>query len=260
MSHFLYASTTRTVLGFLMVAGLGLTTATNVAADTLDDTYCPPLSTAYGPFDYRSASDYQKILVEGAHFFPAVETLRRGTYHPTKGYAVIPGSEIDYTLRVFPNHPRALMSLSKLGIRDKTDRPKGVKAPVPCYFKEAMRFRPNDSMVRIIFGIHLNKLGRTKEALDQFDKAKELGEESANLYYNLGLAYIDVKRYPEALEAAHKAYAMKFPLPGLKDKLVKAGVWKDPPPPPAPEAKPAEQEAGNPAPAVTEGRTAPAAQ
>jgi hypothetical protein len=48
------------------------------------------------------------------------------------------------------------------------------------------------------------------------------------MWYNLGLAYVEIKRYPEALEAAHKAYALGFPLPGLRDRLKSVNAWKEP--------------------------------
>jgi tetratricopeptide (TPR) repeat protein len=116
-------------------------------------------------------------------------------------------------------------------MRDKTDRPKGVKATVDCYFKFAMDFREDDSYVFLIYGIHLSKKGRTSEALEYFDKAKALGDDSANLHYNLGLAYFQAKRYSESLDAAHKAYAAGFPLQGLKNMLKRSGKWEDPKPP-----------------------------
>lgn len=190
---------------------------------------CPPLVHGYGPFDYRTATKQQIDLVEGAHFFPNVENLRDGTPHPNRGYALVPGSEIDYTLRAFPNHHRALLALSKLALRDKTDRPNGVKAPVECYFKAAINFRSDDSYAYMIYGIHLSRSGRMAEAIENFDKAKELGDDSANLHYNLGLAYYYAKRYPEALSEAHKAYAAGFPLDGLKNLLAKSGHWSEPP-------------------------------
>lgn len=191
------------------------------------DIGCPVLRHSYGPYDYRSATQEQFRLVEGAHFFPNVENLRDGTPHPNRGYALVPGTEIDYTLRAFPNHHRALMALSRLSLRDKKDRPKGAKASVDCYFQAAIKFREEDSYIYLIYGIHLSKKGRTQEALEQFDKAKALGDDSANLHYNLGLAYFQAKRFDNALEAAHKAYAAGFPLMGLKNMLVRSGKWKD---------------------------------
>lgn len=189
---------------------------------------CPVLRHGYGPYDYRTATKEQLALVEGAHFFPNVENLRENTPHPNRGYIVVPGKEIDYTLRAFPNHHRALMSASRLALRQKSDRPNGLQASIDCYFKSALSFRPDDSYVPLIYGIHLAKNGRMPEAIEYFDRAKKLGDDSANLHYNLGLAYFQAKRYPEALEAAHKAYAAGFPLMGLKNMLKKAGKWSEP--------------------------------
>lgn len=193
------------------------------------DVGCPILRHGYGPYDYRSATKEQLQLVEGAHFFPNVENLRDGTPHPNRGYALVPGAEIDYTLRAFPNHHRALMALSRLSLRDKSERPKGIKANVDCYFQAAIKFRNEDSYAYLVYGIHLSKKGRSREALEQFDKAKALGEDSANLYYNLGLAYFQEKRFDDALDAAHKAYNAGFPLPGLRNMLMRAGKWTDMP-------------------------------
>lgn len=195
------------------------------------NTWCPELRHGYGPYDYRTATPDQKQLVEGAHFFPAVENLKRKALHPNRGYVVVVGGELDYTLRAFPNHPRALNALSRLSIRDKSNMPEGTKATVECYFASAIRFRPDDSEVRMVYGIHLLRIGQNEKAIEQLKKAEEMGAVSANAYYNLGLAYFDLKRYPESLAAAQNAYGMGFPLPGLKKKLTAAGIWRDPPSP-----------------------------
>lgn len=201
---------------------------------------CPELPHGFGPFDYRNPRPDQIRMVEGAHFFANVENLREGTPHPNRGYIVVPGSEIDYTLRAYPNHHRALMAASRLAIRDKTERPKGFRTSIDCYFKLGMEFKSDDSFVPLIYGIHLSKTGRMSEAIQYFDKAKALGDDSASLHYNLGLAYFQAKRYPEALESAHKAYAAGFPLAGLKNMLVRSGHWKDPVP-----APPSDEKSGN---------------
>jgi len=208
---------------------------------------CPTLRHGYGPFDYRSATNEQRYLVESAHFFPDVENLKRNAIHPNRGYIVIPGSEIDYTLRAFPNHPRALLALSRLSLRDKTSQPQGTKAPVVCYFVSAIRFRPDDGLVHVIYGTHLLRSGDTKGALEELKKGEALSEENASVHYNLGLAYFELKRYPEALASAQRAYALGFPLPGLKEKLKKAGAWKDGPPPPIVKASAPSADASAPA-------------
>jgi tetratricopeptide (TPR) repeat protein len=47
--------------------------------------------------------------------------------------------------------------------------------------------------------------------------------QSAELQYFLGLISFDSKEYPKAVEYARKAYALGYPLPGLRNKLQAAG-------------------------------------
>lgn len=181
---------------------------------------CGDLKNAYGPIDYRVATPDQLELVETRHFTGNVESLKSGE----RGYLA---GDIDYTLRAFPNHPRALMSMMKLSLRDKTLQPPGAKYSVTCYFERAERFQPDDPVVKMLFGIYLSKTGHADEALKKFQEAERLGGDNANVLYNLGLEYFNLKRYDEALDFAHKAYARGFPLPGLRDMLKRAGRWKD---------------------------------
>jgi TPR repeat protein len=51
-----------------------------------------------------------------------------------------------------------------------------------------------------------------------------LGLNSPELYYNLGLLYLDMKDLRQAKEYADKAYGEGYPLPGLKNRLERAGV------------------------------------
>src|SRR5215510_4048829 len=128
---------------------------------------CGELETGgYGPFDYRTATPYQKRLVEGAHFLPYIETLQRGKTGPVAG-------ELDYTLRAFPNHPRALMAMMKLGIKTKSERPYGTSWPISCYFDRAIRFTPDDPAVHTVYGLYLTKKGERQEARRELEIAKE---------------------------------------------------------------------------------------
>jgi tetratricopeptide (TPR) repeat protein len=188
---------------------------------------CGDLRNHHGPFDYRLATPDERELVEGAHFRPSLEHR----FEPIRTRP--PASDIDYTLRAFPNHPRALMAMMKLAERDKTERPNGANWPVECYFDRAIRFRADDAGVRLVYGIYLTKKRRPKEAIAQLEIAEKLAGEDANIYYNLGLAYFDTGNMDKALASAHAAYALGFPLPGLKNKLERAGKWRDPPSPPA---------------------------
>jgi tetratricopeptide (TPR) repeat protein len=56
--------------------------------------------------------------------------------------------------------------------------------------------------------------------------AAKLGEDTANMHYNIGLAYFELRDYDKALAHAKKAYEQGFTLPGLRDKLTQAGKWQ----------------------------------
>jgi tetratricopeptide (TPR) repeat protein len=222
------------------------------AAQGLDQ--CGDLHTHYGPFDYWV--DKNKLgIVESYHFTPEVESLRAGK----SGFV---GGDIDYTLVAFPNHPRALMAMIRLGDKERTDRVRGARYPVVCYLDRAVRFRPDDATVRMIYGTYLAKRKKSAEALEQLTAAEQSAGDDANLHYNLGLVYFDLGQFDNALKHAHAAYRMGFSLPGLKAKLVKAGKWREPEPVAAEEAKPAVQEEPNkndPVPEAVPPATVPAA-
>lgn len=185
---------------------------------------CGSLKNHFGPFDYRSASPEQRRLVEGTHFTPKVESLAGGNT------TISAGGDMAYTLNVFPNHHRALMALIKLSEKEKTDKPRDMGYTVACRFERAERFRPDDATVKMLHGIYLMRKGKMQAAAEKLEEANSLAGENANILYNLGLAYFDLKQYDKALASAHAAYALGFPLPGLRDKLKRAGKWTDVPP------------------------------
>lgn len=182
----------------------------------------------YGPFDYTNYDDYTTKLdiVESAHFTHEVEALIAG-----KSSFLI--GDLDYTLRVFPNHHRALASVSKYEFQVEAAAEKLEKHfPLECYFQNAVIFKPNDGVVRLIYGTYMHKKGiveRRKEFLEQaqiqYSYALQLMPQSAEAHYNLGLFYYDTNKMNLAVMHGHKAYALGFPLQGLKDKLKKKGVW-----------------------------------
>lgn len=173
----------------------------------------------HGPFDYRVDKDKLPV-VEQHHFDAGVETL-------TKQKTGLLGGDIDYTLRAFPNHHRALMAMVNLGVKEKTSHARGARYTVNCYLLRAETYRPDDSMVKVIYGLYYLKHGRSGEAVKKLEQAREIAGDDANVHYNLGLAYADLKQYDKALESAHMAYAKGFPLPGLKNRLRRAGAWRE---------------------------------
>lgn len=188
-------------------------------AGAQDVAACGTLTNAYGPYDYRRDKD-KLWIVEKHHYAEGVESM-------TKRVTLL-GGNLDYTLRAFPNHHRALLTMMKFGFREKTPRPPGTNFSVECYMIRAERFRPDDAMVKVIYGLYLMKTGQTNKAIQKLEAARALDLADPNVPYNLGLAYFELKQYDKALENAHRAYAGGFPLPGLRDKLKRAGKWREP--------------------------------
>lgn len=185
--------------------------------------YCgDPTKNAFGPFDYLERFNFGAKLnvVEAHHFTPDVENLIRGESGSIAG-------DLDYTLRAWPNHHRALVALARLSIRDKSTRFYGLNWPVECYFDRAIRFSAADAKVRSIYGGYLLHQGRNKEAVEQLEVAVNLEPDNVTALYNLGLLYFKLKNYDKANDFANRAYALDFPLPGLKNKLIKAGKWRE---------------------------------
>lgn len=67
---------------------------------------CGALQNAFGPFDDRTARGYNLDVVGSYHFTPPVEALIRGASGTI-------GGDLDYTLRAFPNHHRALNATNR---------------------------------------------------------------------------------------------------------------------------------------------------
>ena len=198
-----------------------LASAGSLGTENYGASQCGSLENGYGPFDYRTAPADKKRLVEGAHFTPGVEFLRGGKTSST------PGGDISYTLRAFPNHARALMSMIKLAEREKTDKPYQSAYSVSCWLDRAERFKPDDAYVKAVYGIYLSRKGDKRKALEKLHEAQELGIPSPNIDYNIGLIYFDLGDYEKSLQSAHRAYAGGFNLPGLKEKLKRAGKWTE---------------------------------
>lgn len=179
-----------------------------------------PFVNAYGPFDYRTATPEQKKLVESIHFTQGVETLRSGATGKV-------ASDLDYTLRAFPNHPRALTAMVRLAARDRTPVPAGAQWPMECYLERAVQFAPDDMAVRQIRGTYYATVGRNEDAVRDLQAVVEKHPDNATAHYNLGLAHFALKQYDAAVADARRAAALGLQLEGLKKKLKAAGKWAD---------------------------------
>lgn len=199
-----------------------------VAAQTLavrgaepDNNPCGPIYTRhYGPYDFRTQRGALAI-VEEFHFDARVEAGIRGINGHIAG-------DINYTLKASPNHHRALVTLINVTTRAKADRLQGMEWPMECYFDRAMRFRPDDSVVRSLYGQWLYGRNRPQDAERQLARAIELAEENAFSQFNIGLIYFQNGRHELALQQAHRALAMGFPRQELVESLKRVNAWREP--------------------------------
>lgn len=213
--------------------GLGFWLAlcgTGQATSGLDTVACGHLGNNYlgKPTDYRTAPVEQRNLVERAHFNVEHAQLQKGRTsfsHGENSGSLMGG--FDYTLRVFPNHHLALQDIDRLGILLKSEKPRNASYTLDCYYQRAIAFVPDDGVVRLLYGLYLSRRGKSKDALEQLRLAEEYSPNDMNIQYNIGLAYFHAKEYKLSREYAKKAYDRGFPLPGLKQMLIKAGKWEE---------------------------------
>jgi tetratricopeptide (TPR) repeat protein len=176
-----------------------------------------------GPYDYRTVRDKIRADVERNHFTRPVQMLQRGESSRVAGGV---GADISYTLHLMPNHPQALLAMMRLSEKEKMERPRGARYPVHCYFERAVGFVPDDYNVRVLYGMYLARIAKPQEARPHLEFAAQKAPDNANVQYNLGLAYFEMKDFDKSLEHARRAYELGFELPGLRRKLEAEGKWR----------------------------------
>ncbi|MBV8379797.1 MAG: ABC transporter permease [Paucibacter sp.] len=176
----------------------------------------------YGPFDYRHEPSEKIAIVLEAHFQPYVESLRGNA-------DTLLGGAIDYTLRALPNYARALVAMTRLAQRDGKDPPRGAHFTVECYYIRALKFRPDDNLVRMLFADYLIDKGRGKDAAEHLDYVdKSFDKDDPFTSYNLGLLYMKLGDTAKARTLAQQARLLGNPADGLENELKKAGAWAEP--------------------------------
>lgn len=212
-----------------LVLGLGLCASANAQTGV---STCGDLTNAFGPFDYRDHAgsiDYKRnrnnplFLVESAHFRPEMEALVRGG----QGEGSDVGPELAYTLRAFPNHHRALDAMVRLSEKLKMDPVKRGGYTVDCWFQRSILFRPDDTIVRMIYATYLGKQKRLPDAMNQLKIAAAAAKDNAFTHYNIGLIYFDLNEFDLALAEAHIAYGLGMQRADLRDKLTRSGHWRE---------------------------------
>ncbi len=170
-----------------------------------------PVESYYGHYDPAHLSAVEK------HHLPQAREKAARKDEQAAAYA---WGDIEFILRRFPNHPQALLIATDLSLR--LDSRKRVEK----YMERAVSFDPRPAEPWIIYGIFLHRWGDYAAAVEKYREALKRDAGNPETWYNLGLAYFELKRYDEALEAAHKAYAQGYPLPGLRNRLRRAGHWR----------------------------------
>ena len=196
------------------------------------DADCLPLHRAgkYGPYDYNKAPANQRQLVEMPHFndhYQAYLVGKNTARLKLSGGIEAPASGFSYTLWAFPNHPLALAAMDDLAIKYKSDTPPGAQLRVHCYFQRAVRFVPEDPLVRSLYGYYYARRGKKEEAMGQIAKAEALNSEISSVAVYSAFAYFDIEEFEKSLAAAKRAYQLGYQLPGLRNKLERAGKWHD---------------------------------
>jgi len=222
------------ITGTLFWLGIGLTSgAGNASAQPSAGQGTCPLTWVSLTRDYRAEkyvyeNTYRSHgallkLVEDAHFTPNVESLRSSKNGTGK-----PGPDLAYTLRVYPNHHRALIAMAALGEKERTPQPNGSEYSVECWFFRAISFAPDDNLPRMIFAQYLIKNNRNEEADAQLGIVADRAADNAFTHNNIGLLYFDMKNYEKALFHSHTAISLGLGLPVLPDQLKSVGKWVDP--------------------------------
>ncbi len=193
--------------------------AQEAGADLVDGGACGSLENAFGPYDYRKIPPTALDLVNRGHFTLPVQMLQHGQ-------STYIGGDLDYALRAIPNYPAVLLAMVREAQRERTDQPRGARYGLRCWFDRAVQFVPDDPMVRVLYANYLAKKGEQAKALEELRVAEGVATDDANLQYNFGLAYFRLREYAPAFLHAKKAYALGFPLPGLRDMLVAVGKWQ----------------------------------
>lgn len=169
---------------------------------------------------YKKAVAGLLELTERHHYDEDVESLK-------KGLTTDPIGDTDYVLRSFPNHHRALLTTSNYRLKRKKWKKTEKYPPSECYYQRAIAFSPRDLTIHLQYAILQYKFKKYKGALTTYQAADKLNPNDPLLMYNMALTMVKLKKFQHAKTIANKVYATGFPLPGLKNKLITAGYWKD---------------------------------
>ena len=198
------------------------------------------------PIDFNKANDYypargsnQLKVVELYHLGPCEKWLRARNYQQTY-------NECDFILKIFPNHPQALVL-----VLEACERWNSPLCNASDLLDRAVAVNPAAPLTFVIEGMHQHRMHQYGRAIQSYQHALDLDPSLMNAHYNLALTYVETRQFDLANEHAQQAYALGATLPGLRNMLQASGHW-------APGANVAPQGAASTPPSAQQG-TAPAA-
>jgi tetratricopeptide (TPR) repeat protein len=173
-------------------------------------------------YDYYNRAAQPPQLLDSVkihHLEPAEATLRGKDPNRLQSAA----GDLRYVLDYFPNHPRALSMMTDVALQWK--KPQLIEK----FLDEALETFPNTPSTWTIQGIYLARIGKIEGAIASYQQALKLQPDDMQTHYAIGLAYASKGRWDLANQHAQAAYRLGAVLPGLKQKLIKAGEWKPEP-------------------------------
>ena len=183
-----------------------------------------PFTSWFGPWDYRVAPKGALNNVETNHFTPQVEQMIRGV---TTGVSDM-GKDVAYVLGVFPNHHRALLTMMRLGERDKNNQPRGADRSIECWFDRAVRYARDDTVARLMYALYLRRQGRGEASLAQTRIAEEFATDNPLTHFNIGISYFELGKFELAAVAARRARDLGLDRTELIDMLKRGNHWIEP--------------------------------
>lgn len=194
----------------------------------------------YGPFDYYKASSASITLVERAHF--SVKTFE---FARTKQWCAY-WRDVDYTLRVFPNHPVALVKMAEFlkkhrACPEQTRKKKQSledlineidegdwKLRTPeFYYEKGISYQPQYPETRVLYAKYLYEANKLNSALETLTQAEKIEPKSPDVHYYLGLVYLKKRDIGQAKQHTDEAYKLGYKSQDLKDNLAKSGKSKE---------------------------------
>ncbi len=132
-------------------------------------------------------------------------------------------ADLRYILDRYPNFYPALEALLKYDLSG--GKFEGSNDTL-CYLENARRFVPDDINVLLYEGYFFWKKDELDRAKESYTRALALDPDSADAHYNIGLLYYRMKDFDAANAHAQRAYALGYPLPGLRNELKRSKHWE----------------------------------